>query len=521
MIAAIYARYSSDKQRDESIEIQVEQCTDLIKAQKGWTLGEVYADRGISGRIDQRPDFQRCITDAEAGRFQVLVVYKYDRFARNVMLSRMYKERLIEAGVELWSVREGKSTDTPDGFLHSAMDEVMAEYYSRNLAKLVADGMKKSAEKRKACGRRIYGYTTNATDEYIEDAEKAPIVQEIFKRYLWGQSVPAIVEWLNEQGYRTNTGSTWSKQTVSRLLRNDAYIGVYRFNGIVDRINGVPPIVDYLTFQGVQDRLNDRHSKREHVSGANFLLTGKLYCANDLKPLHGVSGTSKNGDKYTYYRCGTKGGCGVTYPQAAIEREVLSTIKSALSSPETIDLLTQWVMDYAASLPSKLPDLRKRLAKARREEDNLANAVKSGAPYDYFAKDFEELRNLQIDLLGEIALEQQREKEAISEQAVRECVEDMVDAATHNMDEKLVQVFIDRVFVTKEQIAIVFALEAFEEIEWTHEVVEALLKETPHAQFADGVLVSIKWWCLRDQMRTHLFASGKAMGLTRRCTFHP
>ena len=138
MKAAIYARFSSDSQRDESIEIQVDACRELIE-RKGWELGEVYADYALSGTTDERPNFQRCIADGEAKLYDVLVVYKHDRFARNVEVSKHYKKRLRAAGRAIWSVREGESSDTPDGFLHESMDEIFAEYYSRNLAVLILD----------------------------------------------------------------------------------------------------------------------------------------------------------------------------------------------------------------------------------------------------------------------------------------------------------------------------------------------------------------------------------------------
>lgn len=126
-LAAIYARFSSDSQRDESIEIQVERCAQLIERER-WVQGEVYADHAMSGTSDDRPAFRRCVGDGVAGLFDVLVIYKHDRFARNVEVSRRYKRMLRDAGVRIVSVREGESSDTPDGFLHEGLDELFAEY---------------------------------------------------------------------------------------------------------------------------------------------------------------------------------------------------------------------------------------------------------------------------------------------------------------------------------------------------------------------------------------------------------
>ncbi len=100
-------------------------------------MGETYCDHAISGRTDERPAFRRCIADGEAGAYDVLVIYKLDRLARNVSVAQQAKRRLFDAGRRLVSVREGEITDTPDGFLMSSIGDIFAEYYSRNLAVLV------------------------------------------------------------------------------------------------------------------------------------------------------------------------------------------------------------------------------------------------------------------------------------------------------------------------------------------------------------------------------------------------
>ena len=153
MKAAIYARYSSHAQREESIEIQLDAIRKYC-AREGWALGLEYKDMAMSGTNDRRPDFQRCLRDAERGLFNVLVIYKQDRFARNVEDSKRNMRRLRAAGVRVVSVREGELEDTPDGFLRESIGEIFAEYYSRNLAVLVKDGMRKSAEDLRTLDRK-------------------------------------------------------------------------------------------------------------------------------------------------------------------------------------------------------------------------------------------------------------------------------------------------------------------------------------------------------------------------------
>ena len=103
--AVIYARFSCSKQREESIEGQVRECQEYAR-REGYSVLKVYADRVISGRTDRRPEFQRMVDDAAAGAFAVVLIYKYDRFARNRYAFAVYEAKLKKLGVDVVSVRE-------------------------------------------------------------------------------------------------------------------------------------------------------------------------------------------------------------------------------------------------------------------------------------------------------------------------------------------------------------------------------------------------------------------------------
>ena len=217
VVAAAYARFSSDSQRDESIEIQLREIGRLVE-REGWELGESYCDHAISGRTDERPAFRRCIADGEAGAYDVLVIYKLDRLARNVSVAQQAKRRLFDAGRRLVSVREGEITDTPDGFLMSSIGDIFAEYYSRNLAVLVRGGIDQAARDLRAAGRRIYGYSVDETDHFRVDESQAGFVRGIFSRYLAGESMGQIAGWLNGAGSRTIRGNRWSVAALAAMI---------------------------------------------------------------------------------------------------------------------------------------------------------------------------------------------------------------------------------------------------------------------------------------------------------------
>mgnify|MGYP002518385862 CR=1 FL=1 len=128
MKAVIYARYSSDNQREESIEGQLRECTAYCK-KNDITILRTYIDRAMSAKTDHRPDFQRMIKDSAKGLFDVIIVWKLDRFARNRYDSAHYKAQLRKYGVKVLSATENIS-DGPEGIILESMLEGMAEYYS-------------------------------------------------------------------------------------------------------------------------------------------------------------------------------------------------------------------------------------------------------------------------------------------------------------------------------------------------------------------------------------------------------
>lgn len=162
MKAVIYARYSSDNQREESIEGQIRECTAYCE-RNGITVLRSYIDRAMSARTDKRPDFQRMIRDSAKGLFDTVVVWKLDRFSRNRYHSSVYKTMLKKNGVRVLSAMENIS-DGPEGILLESVIEGMAEFYSAQLAENVNRGHTENALK---CmyngGTPTFGYTIDSS----------------------------------------------------------------------------------------------------------------------------------------------------------------------------------------------------------------------------------------------------------------------------------------------------------------------------------------------------------------------
>ena len=175
MTAVIYARYSSDSQREASIEGQLRDCKAYAE-KNGITVVGTYIDRAYSAKTDDRPDFQRMIKDSGKKIFDVVLVWKLDRFARNRYDAVNYKYQLEKNGVHLVSAMEPISQG-PEGIMVESMLIGMAEYYSAELALKVARGERENALQCKYNGGVVpLGFTIGKEDRlYHIDPETAPI----------------------------------------------------------------------------------------------------------------------------------------------------------------------------------------------------------------------------------------------------------------------------------------------------------------------------------------------------------
>lgn len=231
MNVVIYARYSSDTQREESITAQIRACTDYA-AQKGYNVVKVYTDEARSAMTDNRPRFMQMIQDIKHNfvKADVVLVHKLDRFARNRYDSAFYRRELRKANVKLESVLEHLD-DSPESVLLESLIEGMAEYYSKNLAREVNKGMRETALQAKHCGGRPpLGYDVDKDKKYITNEEETQAVRTIFNMYAEDHGYKNIMDTLNNQGYKTKMGRPFSKNGLHEILRNKKYIGIYTFN---------------------------------------------------------------------------------------------------------------------------------------------------------------------------------------------------------------------------------------------------------------------------------------------------
>ena len=253
MKAVIYARYSSDNQREESIEGQIRECTEYAE-HNGMTLLCSYIDRALSARTADRPEFQRMIVDSSKKLFDVVLVWKLDRFSRDRYDSAHYKRILKKNGVKVVSAKENIS-DGPEGIILESMLEGYAEYYSAELSEKIRRGQKENALKCKNNGGNLpLGYVVGSDGVLAVDPLTAPLVTEIFTRYDAGETMAEIVKSLNDRGLRTKNGNPYKIGGLSIILKNRRYIGEYKYSDTIIP-GGIPAIIEQDLFDRVQHRL--------------------------------------------------------------------------------------------------------------------------------------------------------------------------------------------------------------------------------------------------------------------------
>lgn len=300
MKAVIYARFSSDRQREESIEGQIRECEEYAERNNITVLGS-YVDRALSAKTDNRPDFQRMIKDSAKGLFDVVLVWKLDRFARNRYDSAHYKSILKKNGVKVVSAKEAIAEDSTDILLES-LSEGYAEFYSVELSEKIHRGQKENALKGLNNGGGIpLGYVLGSDQRLQVDPLTAPLVVEIFTRYAEGETVRAIVESLNKRGLRTRRKKPFSMNSFNRILKNRKYIGEYQYQDVTIP-GGIPAIVPQELFDRVQVKM-EKNKRAPAISKAEetYLPTTKLFCGKCGRLMVGESGTSHTGKKHHYY----------------------------------------------------------------------------------------------------------------------------------------------------------------------------------------------------------------------------
>ena len=406
MDVVIYARYSSDRQTEQSIEGQLKECYAYAKRNNYAVVSE-YIDRAISGTTDHRPEFLRMIADSDKKCFQAVLVYQLDRFARNRYDSAIYKSKLKKNGIRVLSARENISDDA-SGVLMEALLEGMAEYY---ISQKIRRGMDINAEKCLCTGGNVaLGFYVDSEKHFQINPSTAPVVQKIFEMYVGGKTMAEIIRYLNAQHIKTSYGNEFNKNSINRILRNKRYIGVYTYRG-TEILDGLPRIISDDLFYEAQDMMNKKKKAPARAKAhESYILSTKLFCGYCKSAMTGVSGKGKMGKKYFYYQCVTN-----RKDKSCKKRTVNKSYIEDLIITETRKLLTRDNIDKIASEVVQLCEqerntenlkrLKKLLKENERATENLFKALESGQLIDILAERISQKKKEHDDLERQIFME--------------------------------------------------------------------------------------------------------------------
>ena len=385
----MYPRFSSHGQNEQSIEGQIRICREFAESQ-GYNIINVYPEKARTGTNDSRPAFQRMIKDAAKGAFQYIIVYMFDRFARNRRDSIMYKEMLKEEyGIRVLSATQPISDDEGGEFYEMFL-EWNDEKYSKRLSKRVREGLDTSVSNGTFCGGYlIYGYKirkepiagkSDRCIKYVEiDEKQAEIVRYVFSEYDKGRTKKDIAADLNTKGFRFD-GKPFAGKTFDKWIGNAKYTGEFYFG---ERLctNMFPAIIDKALFERVQKRLN---ANRYFAGGAAtaripYLLTGKAECLHCETSMVSDGGTSKSGKQHQYYSCKNKKKKKCVKRREGkddLELEVTKTVHDFLGAPENAEIAVTDTLAYydKRTGDDNLKSVEAKIAKAQKDVEEMANA---------------------------------------------------------------------------------------------------------------------------------------------------
>lgn len=411
--AALYARFSSDNQREESIEAQLRAMHEYC-ARNGVAIVEEFCDRARSATTDDRPEFLNMIAASREGKFDIVLVHKLDRFSRNRYDSAYYKRELKKNGVTLISVLENLD-DSPESIILESVLEGMSEYYSKNLGREVMKGMKESARQCRYTGGHVpYGFKVNKETYRFEIEEReAEAVKMIFQGVCDGLGYAEIIDRLNYLGYRNKAGRPFVKNSITEMLRNEKYRGVYIFNRAAARSatgkrnnhlskhedeiirieGGMPRIVDDETFFKVSRIIKNRsHRVANRTAKETYLLTGKVVCGHCGSAFTGnCSYSGSNKRKRVTYKCGAKSKrgelrCDVKdvnrdYLEQFVVEQISEIIFSEERIPEILDGYEKSIASLNLQTDSAMNMLREQQQSTQQKIDNIISVIaQSGSP---------------------------------------------------------------------------------------------------------------------------------------------
>lgn len=477
--AVINARYSTDNQNPDSIEVQVSKCTEWCYQHNIPILG-IYADEATSGMKESRPQYENMMMQLRSGIGDMVIIYDQSRMFRKMTSWFAFRDELNSMGVQVVSVTQpmiGKDLRDPTNFLTEGSMALFNQIWALQSRQKTIEKMRFMARNgQHTGGKPALGYQVQ-DGKLVICEEEAIIVRRIFKEYASGKSYKNIIDGLNCDGIKTKRGNSFGTNSLHDLLHNEKYIGVlvygqspYREDGTrnshakdgenVIRIeNAIPPIVDKDLFEAVQARMsqNKRQQGGRPPKNREYPLKGKVFCG-ECKAAMTITTSQK---RYNYYRCTGKKRLHTcdSLPISAdyLEQRVADALRLALGRPADMDGLIRILRSQSEKIQSgavqRLQSLIQQEKEITQKLDNAVDAVLNGFSSTSLQ---EKIRNLELQKAtierDMRSLKATVDASAIPEERLRDILDTIVQST--DKDSSILLSIVYRVEVSQDSITI-------------------------------------------------------------------
>lgn len=479
----LYARYSDAKQDDGySIEYQLSECQDYLNKQ-GLSLTKAYIDQAITGtKVAGREAFHELIHDVKNDLLDIVVVYKFNRIFRNAYESHKYRKLFKKHNVRLVSITQLMDDETSTGRLMINVLADIDQFQSETISDFVKSSMREMAKQGYFTGGTVpYGYKLETVfdngkkqkKKYVPDEFEKEVVKKLFELYADNYSLKYLQDYTKGIGAATRQGKSFGITSIARMLRNDFYIGVLRYNAQghepIVVYDVIPPIIDNVLWDRVQQRHKSQHRIKPRKRKDLYSLTGKIICGKCKQHFFGIRSASvQRGKKYDYkyYVCSTS----KTYAECSCKRVrkdhledvVLGEIKKHILNEKSIHRIANEIIAKLGENPNgqknKLTQLKKERSTVKSQISELLELrslklVNNAYVAEHMAKYEERVKEIEVQIH---AIEQQT-KTAISHAMVVDYLNKMLSISDTTDDEVLQTIFnnfVDKIIIDNETIEV-------------------------------------------------------------------
>ena len=476
--AFIFARYSTDRQNPDSIEVQVEKCTEWCN-QHGIPILGVFADMAVSGMKNTRPQYELMMQQLRQDMADTVIIYDQSRMFRLMTAWFSFRDELASMGVTVVSVTQpqiGKDLRDPANFVAEGSFALFNQMHSLITRQKVIEKMRFMARSgQHTGGTPPLGYCV--VDGYLEICEpEAEIVRRIFREYADGMTYREIIAGLNQDGLTTRNGKAFGTNSLHDLLKNKKYIGTLVYGKTPRSVNGhrnthgknpadiieiedaIPAIIDRNVWETVHAKMekNKRAAAGRPATVRNYPLKGKVFCGECGASLI-YTGSKKSNARYHYYSCSGKqrhGNCSLMpIRMETLEQAVAKSVRELLSDPGHISSLIQILRDEKAKLQSgciyQLESLIIKLQDINAQLENATDAILNGLSSKTILQKVNDLELEKESIKRSIAgLKRSVDSVSIAD----DCFEPLIAAAMQ--DDESIFSLVARVEVSKDTITI-------------------------------------------------------------------